>query len=56
MKEFSNSFTKGYSEVAKITGLNRESLYRTFNGKVKPRWETIHKVLKAVNVKLEIAA
>ena len=58
-------FTKFTTEVmgvrnrlslAEETGLNRESLYRTFNGKVQPKWDTVHRLLKAINVELAIAA
>lgn len=47
---------KGIAQLAEQTGLNRESLYKTFNGKVQPRWDTVHRLLKALGVKLEIAA
>ncbi|TMN96877.1 addiction module antidote protein [Pseudoalteromonas sp. S558] len=42
----------GVSDIAKATGLNRESLYKAVNGKTKPRWETIFKVTKALNFRL----
>ncbi|ATC85478.1 MULTISPECIES: addiction module antidote protein [Pseudoalteromonas] len=42
----------GVSDIAKATGLNRESLYKAVNGKTKPRWETIFKVMKALNFRL----
>ncbi|WP_422412079.1 MULTISPECIES: addiction module antidote protein [unclassified Endozoicomonas] len=29
---------KGIAQLAEQTGLNRESLHKTFNGKVQPRW------------------
>ncbi|WP_410493872.1 addiction module antidote protein [Endozoicomonas sp. 8E] len=47
---------EGIAQLAEQTGLNRESLYKTFNGKVQPRWDTVHRLLKALGVKLEIAA
>jgi len=47
---------KGLSQLAKETGLNRESLYKTFNGKVQPKWDTVHRLLKAMKVELAIAA
>ena len=46
----------GMTEVAKATGLNRESLYKTFNGKTQPRWETIHRLMKVLHIDLTIAA
>jgi len=45
----------GMTEMAKETGLSRGSLYKTFNGKTKPQWETIVKLLKALNVQLTVA-
>lgn len=45
---------KGISSLAKETGLNRESLYKTFNGKVQPRWDTIHRLMRALNVRLAV--
>ncbi len=47
---------KGLAELAEETGLNRESLYKTFNGKVQPKWNTVHRLLKALKVELSIAA
>ena len=47
---------KGVAQLAKKTGLNRESLYKTFSGKVQPKWDTVHRLLKAMKVDLEIAA
>jgi len=47
---------KGLAQLAEDTGLNRESLYKTFNGKVQPKWDTIHRLLKAMKVELAIAA
>lgn len=47
---------KGVAQMARDTGLNRESLYKTFNGKVQPKWDTVHRLLKAMKVELAIAA
>jgi probable addiction module antidote protein len=47
---------KGLAQLAEDTGLNRESLYKTFNGKVQPKWDTVHRLLKAMKVELAIAA
>ena len=46
---------KGLSNLAKETGLNRESLYKTFSGNVQPKWDTIHRLLHALNVRLAVA-
>lgn len=42
---------KGITELAKRTGLSRESLYKTLNGVTKPRFESIQKILAALNLK-----
>lgn len=47
---------KGIAQLAEDTGLNRESLYKTFNGRVQPKWDTVHRLLKAMKVELAIAA
>ncbi len=40
----------GMKEVAQAVGVNRESLYRSFNGKTSPRFDTVHKVMRVLNV------
>ena len=47
---------RGIAKLAEETGLNRESLYKTFNGKVQPKWDTVHRLLKAMKVELAVAA
>ena len=47
---------KGMSQIAKDTGLGRESLYKTFSPDAKPRFETIMKVLNSFGVKLQASA
>ncbi len=47
---------KGVTNIAKQTGLSRESLYKSFKKGAKPRFETILKILKAFNVKLQVVA
>ena len=44
---------KGMTEIAKKTGLGRESLYKTFQEGTKPKFETIVKVLDAFGVRLK---
>ena len=44
---------KGMSQVAKDTGLGRESLYKTFAKGSKPKFETIMKVVNSFGVKLQ---
>ena len=45
---------KGVAKVAEAAGLNRESLYKVFSGKVQPRWNTIQMVMKALGCKLTV--
>lgn len=45
----------GIAEVSKATGLNRESLYKTFSGKVQPKWDTIARVMRALHVDMTVA-
>ena len=47
---------KGMSQIAKDTGLGRESLYKTFQAGAKPRFETVVKVLDSFGVKLQASA
>lgn len=43
---------RGVAQLAKDTGLSRESLYKTFSPGTKPRFETILKITKALGVPL----
>ena len=45
---------KGVKEVAKITGLNRESMYKTINGQTKPSWDTVYRIMQALNVSMTV--
>ena len=47
---------KGVAQMAEATGLNRESLYKAFNGKTQPKWSTVHKLLHALGVHFSGAA
>lgn len=42
----------GVSDIADASGLNRENLYRVLSGKTKPRWETIIRIIKTLNIQL----
>ncbi|MDQ6988467.1 MAG: putative addiction module antidote protein [Mariprofundaceae bacterium] len=46
----------GMSKLAQESGLNRESLYKTFSAQGNPRWETLSKVLHCLNIKLQTYA
>ena len=43
---------KGMSQLARDTGLSRESLYKALVPGAKPRFETVLKVARALGVKL----
>ena len=45
---------KGMSQLAKETGLNRQSLYRTLTDGGKPKFETINKIVHELGFKLTI--
>jgi probable addiction module antidote protein len=44
---------KGMTEIARDTGLGRESLYKALSPGAKPRFDTILKVIHALGVKLQ---
>lgn len=46
---------RGITQLAKDTGLGRESLYKTLSPGSKPRFETIVKISKALGVPLRIS-
>ena len=43
---------KGVGDVAKATGLSRESLYKTFKETAKPEFDTVRRVMQSFGVKL----
>jgi len=43
---------KGITQLAKETGLGRESLYKALSGKGNPSFSTILKVIAALGIKL----
>lgn len=45
---------RGISQVARDSGMGRESLYKTFAKGAKPRWETIQKVVAALGCHLVV--
>ncbi len=46
--------SKGIADIAKDTGLSRESLYKTFKETAKPEFDTVRKVMQSVGVKLVV--
>jgi probable addiction module antidote protein len=47
---------RGMTRVANDTGLSRENLYRALSGEVKPDFDTVLKVIKALGLKLKAAS
>ncbi len=47
---------RGMSDIAKKSGLGRESLYKAFAPGAKPRYETVQKVLGTLGVKVHVSA
>ena len=45
---------QGVSDVARAAGLNRESLYKVFNGKAQPKWDTVRRLMRAMGVHLVV--
>jgi len=43
---------KGMTQLAKDTGLGRESLYKALSGEGNPSFDTILKVMRALGIKL----
>lgn len=50
------SKSKGMSKLAKKTGVSREALYRSLNGKTKPRFDTIAKVVDSLGMQFQLIA
>ena len=47
---------KGMAQVARDTGLSRESLYKSLSGERNPGFDTILKVISALGLKLHAEA
>ena len=43
---------RGMAQIARDTGLGRESLYKAFSTGAKPRFDTVLKVLRALGVQM----
>lgn len=46
---------RGISKIAEKTGLGRESLYKTFSPGTCPRFDTVMKVLHALDLDLKVS-
>lgn len=47
---------KGMSEIAKKSGVTRESLYRALKIEARPRFETVTKVIHALGMRISVHA
>ena len=47
---------RGMAQIAKESGLGRESLYKALSAGAHPRFETINSVLRALGVKFTVVA
>src|SRR4051812_34249043 len=47
--------SKGMSEVAQLTGLGRQSLYKALSAQGRPEFTTVLKVIRALGMKLTVA-
>jgi probable addiction module antidote protein len=47
---------KGMAQIAKRSGLGRESLYKALSAKGNPEFATVLKVIHALGLKLKVAA
>ena len=45
---------KGLAKLSQDTGLNRESLYKALSGKSKPKWDTVQRIIKALNIQIHL--
>jgi len=46
---------KGMTEIARLSGLSRQNLYRSLAPGGEPKYETIKKVVEAIGCKLTVA-
>jgi len=46
---------RGMATIAKESGLGRESLYKAFNENSQPKFDTVKRVLKAMNISISFA-
>ncbi len=44
---------KGMTEIAEKSGITREALYKALRPNAQPRFDTVHKVMQAMGIKLQ---
>ena len=50
------SRSKGMADIARLTGLGRQSLYKALSAEGRPEFATIVKVVRALGLKLTVTA
>jgi probable addiction module antidote protein len=48
--------SKGMTEIAKLTGLGRQNLYRALSAEGHPEFSTVLKVIRALGLRLSVTA
>ena len=46
---------RGMTNIAELTGLGRESMYKMLSGKSQPKWDSLHRIMKALGISLKVA-
>lgn len=47
---------RGMTKIAKETGLGRESLYKAFSANTQPKFDTVIRVLNAMNISIQFTS
>ncbi len=47
---------KGIEYVAKETGINQKILYKVLSGESKPQWDIVQRVMKSLNLHIQVVA
>lgn len=47
---------RGVAKLARDTGLNRESLSKTLRPGAMPRFDTVFRIMKALNINMQLSA
>ena len=47
---------RGMTKLAEDSGLNRDSLYKALRPGAKPRFDTVFRIMKALNIKMQATA
>ncbi len=45
---------RGMAKLAEDSGLNRESLYKALRPGAKPRFDTVFRIMTALNIKMQV--